>query len=95
MQQPTLNNRAVGRQSFTACIVLALSCSNAPKSSFKALFVGTPIKKAPENLKMNKAVPEGLKPQECERGSSQVRPPIPYIPEKDDLKEAMESNASI
>ena len=27
MQQPTLNNRAVGRQSFTACIVVALSFS--------------------------------------------------------------------
>ncbi len=44
---------------------------------------------------MSKAVPKGLKPQECERGSSGVKPPIPYIPEKDDLQEAIESNASI
>jgi uncharacterized protein YukE len=66
-----------------------------PKSSFKALFVGTPLGKVLENLKMSKAVPEGLKPQECERGSGRVRPPIPYIPEKDDLNEAGESSATI
>ena len=44
---------------------------------------------------MSKAVPEGLKPQECERGSGRVKPPIPYIPEKDDLSEAGESSATI
>ena len=44
---------------------------------------------------MSEAVPEGLKPQECERGSGRVKPPIPYIPEKDDLKEAVDSSASI
>ena len=44
---------------------------------------------------MSKAVPEGLKPQECERGSGRVRPPIPYIPEKDDLNDAGESSATI
>ena len=44
---------------------------------------------------MSKVVPEGLKPQECERGSGRVRPPIPYIPEKDDLNEAGESSTTI
>ena len=44
---------------------------------------------------MNKAVPEGLNPQECERRSGRVKPPIPYIPEKDDLNEAVESSTSI
>ena len=44
---------------------------------------------------MSKAVPEGLKPQECEQGSGWVKPPIPYIPEKDELQEAVESTASI
>ena len=72
-----------------------MSHTNAPKSSFKVLFVGTPLGKALENLKMSKAVLEGFKPQECEHGSSRVRPPIPYIPEKDDLNEAGESNATI
>ncbi len=44
---------------------------------------------------MSKAVPVGLKPQECEHGSGRVKLPIPYIPEKDDLNEAGESSASI
>eukprot|EP00804_Cyclotella_cryptica_P008114 CCRYP_004598-RA/>CCRYP_004598-RA protein AED:0.23 eAED:0.23 QI:0/-1/0/1/-1/1/1/0/158 len=44
---------------------------------------------------MSKAVPDGLKPQECEHGSGPVKPPIPYIPEKDDLQEAVELTASI
>ena len=44
---------------------------------------------------MSKAVPDGLKPQECEQGSGRVKPPIPYIPEKDELQEAVESTASI
>ena len=68
---------------------------SVPKSSFKALFVGTSLGKALENLKMSKAVPEGLKPQECERGSGRVRPPIPYIPEKGNLSEACESGITI
>ena len=36
-------------------------------------------------------------PQECEQGNGRVRvkPPIPYIPEKDELQEAVESTASI
>ena len=59
------------------------------------MFVWTPLGKALENLKMSKAVQEGLKPQECERGSGRVRPPIPYIPEKDDLNEAGESSTTI
>ncbi len=72
-----------------------MSHTSAPKSSFKALFVGTPLGNILENLKMSKAVPEGFKPQECERRGSRVRPPIPYIPEKEDLNEAGESSATI
>eukprot|EP00804_Cyclotella_cryptica_P013425 CCRYP_005163-RA/>CCRYP_005163-RA protein AED:0.25 eAED:0.61 QI:0/0/0/1/1/1/2/0/411 len=44
---------------------------------------------------MSKAVPDGLKPQECECGSDWVKPPIPYIPEKDGLQEAVESTALV
>jgi len=44
---------------------------------------------------LSKAVPDGLKPQKCERGSGRVKPPIPYIPEKDELQEAVESTALI
>ena len=41
-----------------------------------------------------KVAPEGLKPQECERNTSRSRPPIPYIPEKDFIQEAVDSSAS-
>ncbi len=67
--------------------VVLLEC---PKEFFQGPVVGTPLGKALDNLKMSKAVPEGLKPQECEHGSSRVKLPIPYIPEKDDLNEAGE-----
>jgi hypothetical protein len=43
---------------------------------------------------MSKAVLDGLKPQECKQGSSRVKPPILYIPEKDELQEAVENTAS-
>ena len=38
--------------------------------------------------------PKGLKPKECERNAGRSRPPIPYIPEKDVLQEAVESSAN-
>jgi hypothetical protein len=44
---------------------------------------------------MSKAVPGRLKPQECKQGSGRVKLPIRYIPEKDELQEAVESTASI
>ena len=44
---------------------------------------------------MSKAVLDGLKPQECKQGSGRVKPPILYIPEKDELQVAVESTASI
>ncbi len=40
-----------------------------------------------------KVAPEGLTPQECERNVGRIEPPIPYIPEKDILQEAVESSA--
>jgi hypothetical protein len=44
---------------------------------------------------MSKTVPDGLTLWECKQGSGRVKPPIPYIPEKDELQEAVESTASI
>jgi hypothetical protein len=67
----------------------------APKSFFKALFVGISLGIALRNTKMSKAVPDGLKPQECERGSSRVQPPILYIPKKNELQEAGGGTASV
>ena len=47
-----------------------------------------------KKMTLSKAVPKGLKPQECERGSGRNKPPIPYIPEKDELQEAVKSGTS-
>ena len=41
-----------------------------------------------------KVAPEGLKPQECERNVGRSKPPIPYIPEKDVIQEAVDSGAN-
>jgi hypothetical protein len=34
-----------------------------------------------------KSVSEGLKPQECKRTKLPEPPPVPYIPEKDEVQE--------
>ena len=41
-----------------------------------------------------KVAPKGLKPQEYEKNAGRSKPPIPYIPERDDLQEAVESSAN-
>ena len=38
---------------------------------------------------MNKAVPDGLKNQECEKENRKKRPPIPYVPVPDEVQEAV------
>ena len=40
-------------------------------------------------MSTNKAVPEGLKNQECEKGNRKKRPPIPYVPVSDEVQEAV------
>ena len=42
-----------------------------------------------------KIAPEGPKPQECERNACRSKPPIPYIPEKDVIQEAVDSSANM
>ncbi len=66
-----------------------------PQSFFKALFIETKLGETLKKMTLSKAVPEGLKPQECECGSGRNKPPIPYIPEKDELQEAVESGTSM
>ncbi len=34
-----------------------------------------------------KMVPEGLKPQECERIKLREPPPVPYVPVKDEVQD--------
>jgi hypothetical protein len=36
---------------------------------------------------MSKMVPDGLKPRECERIKLRKPPPVPYMPEKDEVQD--------
>ena len=45
-------------------------------------------------MSLAKVAPKGLKPQECKRNAGQSKPPIPYIPKKDVIQEAVNSGAS-
>jgi hypothetical protein len=38
-------------------------------------------------MSLLKSIPEGLKPQECERTKLREPPPVPYIPTKDEVQE--------
>ena len=71
-----------------------VSVNRAPKSFFKALFIGTSLGATAARMSHAKVAPEGLKSQECERNAGRSKPPIPYIPEKDVLQEAVESSAN-
>ena len=66
--------------------------SHAPKSFFKAPFLGTHLGDAAARMSYVKVACEGLKPQECERKAGRSNPPIPYIPEKDVIQEAVDSS---
>ena len=67
--------------------------NSALKSFSKALFYGTSLGAAIRRMSHAKVGPEGLKPQECERNAGKSKPPIPYIPEKDVIREAVDSSA--
>ena len=59
-----------------------------------ALFVGTKLRDTLKKMTLSKFVPEDLKPQESEHESCYDKPPIPCIPEKDELQEAVKTGAS-
>jgi hypothetical protein len=40
-------------------------------------------------MSTSKAVPDGLKNQECKKGNRKKRPPIPYVPMVDEIQEAV------
>ena len=45
-------------------------------------------------MSLAKAVPEGLKDQECEKGTNPKRPPIAYVPVIDEVQEKLAENNS-
>jgi hypothetical protein len=59
------------------------------KSFFKSFFLGTKLGQALQVMSMSKAVPEGLKNQECNKGNRKKCPPIPYLPMVDVVQEAI------
>jgi hypothetical protein len=56
-----------------------------PKTFFEALFTNTPLGATLQKMSPMKSIPEGLKPQDCERGG-RIKQPIAYIPEKEIFK---------
>jgi hypothetical protein len=40
-------------------------------------------------MSLAKAVSEGIRDKECKRFALQVSPPVPYVPEKDPVKETV------
>ncbi len=60
-----------------------------PKSFFKSFFLGTKLEQALQVMSTSKAVPKGLKNQECKKGNRKKHPPIPYVPVVDEVQEAI------
>jgi hypothetical protein len=60
-----------------------------PRSFFKSLILGTNLGRALPIMSASKAVPNGLKNQECEKGNRKKQPPIPYVPMVDEVQEAV------
>ncbi len=58
-----------------------------PKSNFKTFIVNSALHHKLTRMSNSKAIPEGLKDQECEKGSRARRPPIPYVPVIDPVQE--------
>ncbi len=62
--------------------------SKAPRSTFKKLIISTPLLlQGLHMMSLAKSVPDGLKPQECERSCLHEPPPVPYVPVKDEVQE--------
>jgi hypothetical protein len=62
--------------------------SKVPHSSFKQLVVSMPsLLRGLHTMSFAKSVPEGLKPQECKHTKLPEPPPVPYVPDKDEVQE--------
>ena len=60
------------------------------KGFFKALFINTCHGASLRRMSHSKAIPDGLKLQECQRNASWSKPSIQHIPEKDVIQEALD-----
>ncbi len=59
------------------------------KSFFKSFFLGTKLQQALQVMSMSKAVPKGLKNQECKKDNRKKHPPIPCVHVVDEVQEAI------
>ncbi len=62
--------------------------TQAPRSRFKHLILTSPLLlQGLRKMSMSKMVPDGLKPREWERIKLREPPPVPYMPEKDEVQD--------
>eukprot|EP00804_Cyclotella_cryptica_P007670 CCRYP_015256-RA/>CCRYP_015256-RA protein AED:0.43 eAED:1.00 QI:0/-1/0/1/-1/1/1/0/240 len=59
-------------------------------SFYETLFLGTSLGAALSRMSTEKIAPIGLKNQECERGRGGKKAPIPYVPDRDPVQEALD-----
>jgi hypothetical protein len=58
-----------------------------PQQSATILFQETSCLNGLHTMSLEKSAPEGLKPQECKRTKLCEPPPVPYVPDKDEVQE--------
>jgi hypothetical protein len=84
-KQKNTTNKLLTRKKFQNFL------NQAPYLFFKNLIVSTPLLlQGLHRMSLLKSVPEGLKPQECDRTKLHEPPPVPYIPSKDEVQEEVE-----
>ena len=52
----------------------------SPKLNFNSNFLTTSLQQKLIRMSLAKAIPKGLKDQECKKGSRAKHPPVPYVP---------------
>jgi len=94
---PTGSAPANHKREFASCLrgllaqAVFLIQLTVPQRVFKALNLGTHLGDAAARMSHTKVAPDEFKPHECERNAGRSKPPIPYIPKKDVIQEAVDS----
>jgi hypothetical protein len=61
--------------------------NKVPRSSFKKLVISMPLLlQGLHTMSLAKSIPEGFKPRECERTKLREPPPVPCVPNKDEVQ---------
>jgi len=70
------------------------TCERYTQELLQSSFISTHLGTALGRLNHSKAIPDGLKPQECEQNAGQSKPHIPCIPVKDVIQEALDTTTN-